>query len=68
MERPVSGELMRFHRREQMNNLRAIFRGLLKFQKGGQLFPDTRTLAIPDSDPNTSIEIVGGFEPARQAN
>jgi glycosyltransferase involved in cell wall biosynthesis len=33
IERPVSSELMRFHRREQMNKLRAIFRGLLRFQK-----------------------------------
>src|SRR5260370_12726075 len=33
MERPVSRDLMRFHRREQMNKLRAIFRTLLKFKK-----------------------------------
>ena len=33
IERPVSSELMRFHRREQTNKLRAIFRGLLRFQK-----------------------------------
>jgi len=33
VERPVSSELMRFHRREQTNKLRAIFRGLLRFQK-----------------------------------
>jgi glycosyltransferase involved in cell wall biosynthesis len=32
-ERPVSSELMRFHRREQTNKLRAIFRRLLRFQK-----------------------------------
>ena len=33
IERPVSSELMRFHRREQTNKLRAIFRRLLRFQK-----------------------------------
>ena len=33
MERPVSHELMRFHRREQMKKLRAIFRSLLRFKK-----------------------------------
>ena len=33
IERPVSSELMRFHRHEQTNKLRAICRGLLRFQK-----------------------------------
>jgi glycosyltransferase involved in cell wall biosynthesis len=33
MERPVSGELMRFHRREQMKKLRSIFSSLLSFKK-----------------------------------
>ena len=33
IERPVSSELMRFHRREQRNKLRAIFRSLLRFRK-----------------------------------
>ncbi len=33
IERPVSRELMRFHRREQTNKLRAIFRSLLRFKK-----------------------------------
>jgi len=33
MRRPVSRELMRFHRREQRNKLRAIFRSLLRFKK-----------------------------------
>jgi hypothetical protein len=32
-ERPVSHELMRFHRREQMQKLRAIFRSILRFKK-----------------------------------
>jgi len=33
VKRPVTQELMRFHRREQMRKLRAIFRTLLRFQK-----------------------------------
>ncbi len=33
IRRPVSRELMRFHRREQMKKLRAIFRTLLRFEK-----------------------------------
>lgn len=33
MRRPISRELMRFHRREQMKKLRAIFRTLLRFKK-----------------------------------
>jgi len=33
MRRPVSLELMRFHRREQMKKLRTIFRSLLRFKK-----------------------------------
>lgn len=33
MKRPVSSELMRFHRREQMKKLRTIFSALLKFRK-----------------------------------
>lgn len=33
VKRPVSRELMHFHRREQMQKLRAIFRALLKRQK-----------------------------------
>jgi glycosyltransferase involved in cell wall biosynthesis len=32
-ERPVTLELMRFHRREQMKKLKAIFSGLLRFKK-----------------------------------
>ena len=32
-KRPISPELMRFHRREQMNKLRAIFGTLLKLKK-----------------------------------
>lgn len=33
VKRPVSPELMRFHRREQKKKLRAIFRTLLRFKK-----------------------------------
>jgi glycosyltransferase involved in cell wall biosynthesis len=33
IKRPVSRELMRFHRREQMKKLRTIFSALLKFRK-----------------------------------
>jgi hypothetical protein len=33
MERPVSHELMRFHRREQMKKLSGILGALLKFKK-----------------------------------
>jgi glycosyltransferase involved in cell wall biosynthesis len=33
IERPVTRELMRFHRREQMKKLRAIFRTLLRLEK-----------------------------------
>jgi len=33
MHRPVSEELMRFHRQEQMNKLRVIFKSLLSFKR-----------------------------------
>jgi len=33
MERPVSSELMRFHRREQMKKLKAILNALVRFKK-----------------------------------
>jgi len=33
IKRPVSSELMRFHRQEQMAKLRSIFRALLRFKK-----------------------------------
>ena len=44
MKRPVSPELMRFHRREQMKKLRAIFRTLLRFKK-----VDSFRLRSPDN-------------------
>jgi len=33
MKRPVSRDLMRFHRREQMKKLKAIFRNMIRFKK-----------------------------------
>jgi glycosyltransferase involved in cell wall biosynthesis len=33
IKRPVTRDLMRFHRREQMDKLRAVFRALLRFKK-----------------------------------
>ena len=33
MDRPVSAELMRFHRQEQMKKLKSIFKSLLSFKK-----------------------------------
>jgi biofilm PGA synthesis N-glycosyltransferase PgaC len=33
MKRPVSRDLMRFHRREQMKKLKAIFRNVIRFKK-----------------------------------
>ena len=33
VERCVTPELMRFHRQEQMQKLRAIFRSILRFKK-----------------------------------
>jgi len=44
MKRPVSCELMRFHRKEQSDKLRAIFRSLLRFRKveNFSLLPERR--------------------------
>ena len=33
MERPVSDELMRFHRKEQMQKLKEIFKSLVMFRR-----------------------------------
>ncbi len=38
IERPVSDELMRFHRREQMKKLNAIFRAIVRFKKVDSFF------------------------------
>jgi len=43
VKRPVTPELIRFHRREQMRKLRAIFLSLLKFKKA-ESFRTTREL------------------------
>jgi hypothetical protein len=40
IKRPVTRELIRFHRREQMRKLRAVFGSLLKLKK-----PDNFSLA-----------------------
>jgi len=37
-ERPVSNELMRFHRREQMKKLNAIFQAVIRFKKPDSFF------------------------------
>ena len=46
VERPVSRELMRFHRQDQMKKLRAILKSLFSFEKGRQLFARDRTKEI----------------------
>ncbi len=38
IERPVSDELMRFHRREQMKKLSPIFRAIVRFKKVDSFF------------------------------
>jgi len=48
MKRAVTPELMRFHRREQMKKLRAIFRTLLRFKK-----VDSFRLGRPDNATRT---------------
>src|SRR5437667_2700521 len=42
MKRPVSPELMRFHRREQMKKLRTIFRTLLRLDKPDNFYLTTK--------------------------
>jgi len=42
MKRPVSLELMRFHRREQMKKLRTIFRTLLRLDKPDNFYLTTK--------------------------
>ena len=55
IRRPVSRELMRFHRREQMKKLTAIFRSLLKFKKIDNFRVEPRSVAGPDLRPNESV-------------
>jgi len=39
IERPVSPELIRFHRKDQMRKLRAVFRSLLRLKKVDNFSP-----------------------------
>jgi glycosyltransferase involved in cell wall biosynthesis len=54
-ERPVTPELMRFHRREQIKRLRAIFRTLLKRRKVDRFYltTDDNCQCAPAKDPRT---------------
>ena len=54
IRRPVSRELMRFHRREQMKKLTAIFRSLLKFKKIDNFRVEPHSVAAPDLRPSES--------------
>jgi glycosyltransferase involved in cell wall biosynthesis len=47
MKRPVSRELMRFHRREQMKKLRNIFSSLLKFRKINNFYAEIGQQEVP---------------------
>ena len=51
IKRPVSCELMNFHRREEMKKLRAILRTLLKFKK-----VDSFSLATEQHDQKSELE------------
>jgi glycosyltransferase involved in cell wall biosynthesis len=46
MDRPVSPELMRFHRRDQMKKLKAIFRSLVRLKKADNFSLNTSELAL----------------------
>jgi len=54
IRRPVSRELTRFHRREQMNKLTAIFRSVLKFKKIDNFRVEPHSVAAPDLRPSES--------------
>jgi glycosyltransferase involved in cell wall biosynthesis len=54
IRRPVSRELMRFHRREQMKKLTAIFRSLLKFKKIDNFRLEPHSVSAPDLRPSES--------------
>jgi hypothetical protein len=45
---------MRFHRREQMKKLTAIFRSLLKFRKIDNFRVEPHSVAAPDLRPSES--------------
>ncbi len=47
MKRPVSRELMRFHRREQMKKLGTIFSALLKFRKIDNFYVEMGRQEVP---------------------
>ena len=53
--RPVSRELIHFHRREQMKKLRSIFRTLLKFKKVDNFRVERGSIAPPDVRPSGSV-------------
>jgi poly-beta-1,6-N-acetyl-D-glucosamine synthase len=55
IERPVTPELMRFHRREQMKKLKTIFRTLLRVKKADNFF-----LATAPQEPAASLTIPRG--------
>jgi glycosyltransferase involved in cell wall biosynthesis len=55
IRRPVSRELMRFHRREQMRKLRSIFRALLEFKKIDNFRVESHSVAAPDLRPSESV-------------
>ncbi len=48
IERPVSGDLMRFHRSEQMKKLNAILHSILKRRKVDNFSLNTREVALND--------------------
>jgi hypothetical protein len=56
IRRPVSRELMRFHRREQMKKLRSIFRTLLKLKKVDNFRAEPHSVAAPDLRPSESVQ------------
>jgi glycosyltransferase involved in cell wall biosynthesis len=55
IRRPISRELMRFHRREQMKKLTAIFGSLLRFKKIDNFRVETRPIAAPDLRQSESV-------------
>ena len=53
--RPVSREVVRFHRREQMARLRAILGRALCFKKIDNFRVEPRSVAGPDLRPSESV-------------
>ena len=58
IRRPVSRELMRFHRREQMKKLTAIFRSLLKFKKIDNFRVKPHSVAAPRPSPKRICPLI----------